>query len=393
MRYWPIASFRCAAELGRYGGIAEDARTCRWLDPVANDPRTDFRSSPSCLLDGFGGILSAEALGRTHMKRRDFILATVGATILLSKAQAQQTSSVVGVLVNGSQQAVFSNPTLLSVEARLAEMGYVEGRNLTFEIHAADDQLDRLPSLAADLVQRRVAVIAAFSGPAVSAAEAATTSIPIVFFTGFDPVTSGFVKSLNRPGGNATGVSILAAELNLKRLELLHELVPAAKTIAFLHTQTAIKSEDPFQKNMQQAAGTIGVNWLSLNVTGAADLDQSFARAEGEGAGAVIVNSDAVFLNNRQKIIALAARHRLPAMYFVREYAAEGGLISYGPNYNDAFRQVGEIIGRVLKGEKPEDLPVRQVTKIDLVINAKTANSLGLTLPAALLARADEVIE
>ncbi len=272
-------------------------------------------------------------------------------------------------------------------------MGYVEGRNLTLEIHAADDQLDRLPSFAADLVQRRVSVIAAFSGPAVSAAKAATTSIPIVFFTGFDPVTSGFVKSLNRPGGNATGVSILASELNLKRLELLHELVPAAKTIAFLHTQTAIKSEDPFQKSMQQAAGTIGVNWLSLNVTGATDLDQSFARAESEGAGAVIVNSDAVFMNNRQKIITLAARYRLPAIYFIREYAAEGGLISYGPNYNDAFRQVGEIIGRVLKGEKPEDLPVRQVTKIDLVINAKTANSLGLTLPAALLARADEVIE
>jgi putative ABC transport system substrate-binding protein len=166
-----------------------------------------------------------------------------------------------------------------------------------------------------------------------------------------------------------------------------------AKTIAFLHTQTAIKSEDPFQKNMQQAAATIGVNWLSLNVTGATDLDQSFARAEREGAGAVIVNSDAVFMNNRQKVIALAARHRLPAMYFIREYAAEGGLISYGPNYNDAFRQVGEIIGRVLKGEKPEDLPVRQVTKIDLVINAKTANSLGLTLPATLLGRVDEVIE
>jgi putative ABC transport system substrate-binding protein len=219
------------------------------------------------------------------------------------------------------------------------------------------------------------------------------TSIPIVFFTGFDPVTSGFVESLNRPGGNATGVSILATELNLKRLELLHELVPAAKAIAFLHTQTAIKSEVPFQKDMQEAAKAIGVNWLSLNVTGAADLDQSFARAEGQGADAVIVNSDAVFLNNRQKIIALAARHKLPSMYFIRECVAEGGLISYGPNYDDAFRQVGEIIGRVLKGEKPEDLPVRQVTKIDLVINAKTANSLGLTVPPTLLARADEVIE
>jgi len=272
-------------------------------------------------------------------------------------------------------------------------MSYVEGRNLTLEYHGANDQLDRLPLLVADLVQRRVAVVVAFSGPAISAAEAATTSIPIVFFTGFDPVASGFVKSLNRPGGNATGVSILAPELNLKRLELLHELVPAAKTIAFLHTQTAIKSEDLFQKNMQEAARTIGVNWLFLNVTSGSDLDQIFARAEGEGAGAVIVNSDAVFLNNRQKIVALAARHRLPAMYFIREYAAEGGLITYGPNYADAYRQVGEIVRRVLNGEKPEDLPVRQVTKIELVINAKTANSLGLTVPVALLGRADEVIE
>ncbi|MGY8636220.1 ABC transporter substrate-binding protein [Bradyrhizobium sp. 14AA] len=328
------------------------------------------------------------------MKRRDFILAIAGAAISLPRARAQQRPPpAVGFLVNGSQQAVQSNLTVRSVKDRLAEMGFVEGRNLTFEYQAADDQLDRLPALAADLVQRRVAVIAAFSGPAISAAKAATTSIPIVFFTGFDPVTSGFVKSLNRPGVNATGVSILAPELNVKRLELLHELVPAAKTIAFLHTQTTIRSEDPFEKSMQQAARTIGVNWLSLNVAGATDLDQAFARAKEASAGAVIVKSDAVFLNNRQTTIALAARHNLPAMYFIREYVAEGGLISYGPNYNDTFRQVGEMIGRVLKSEKPEDLPVRQVTKIDLVINAKTAKSLGLPFPAALLARADEVIE
>ena len=326
-----------------------------------------------------------------HMNRRDFILAAVGAAVSLPKAQAQQTSPLVGVLGNGSQQAVRLN--FAPVKARLAEMGFVEGRNLALEYYGADDQLDRLPLLVTDLVQRRVAVIAALSGPAISAAKAATTSIPIIFFTGFDPQASGFVKSLNRPGGNATGVSILAPELNLKRLEFLHELVPAAKTIAFLHTQTAIKSEDAFQKNMKQGAETIGVNWLPLNVTSATDLDQSFARAEGEGAGALIVNSDAVFLNNRHKIIALAARHRLPAMYFTRECAAEGGLISYGPNYTDAYSQVGEMLGRVLKGEKPEDLPVRQVTKIELVINAKTANSLGLTVPTALLAGADEVIE
>jgi putative ABC transport system substrate-binding protein len=325
------------------------------------------------------------------MKRRAFILTALGAAMLLTTAQAQQTSMVVGVLGNGSQHAVRTN--FSTAKTRLAEMGHVEGRNLTIEYHGADDQLDRLPSLAADLVQRRVAAIAAMSGPATSAAKAATTSIPVIFFTGFDPIASGFVNSLNRPGGNVTGVSILAPKWIFKRLELLHELVPAAKTIAFLYTQTDIRSGDvPFQ-NLQQTAEEIGVKLLFLSVTGASDLDENFAKAEGGGAAALIVNSEAIFQNNRQKVIALAARYRLPAIYFIREYAAEGGLMSYGPDYTDAYRQVGEIVGRVLKGEKTEDLPVRQVTKIALVINAKTASSLGLTVPIALLGRADEVIE
>jgi putative tryptophan/tyrosine transport system substrate-binding protein len=240
---------------------------------------------------------------------------------------------------------------------------------------------------------RQVAAIYASSGPAVSAAKAATTTIPIIFFTGFDPVESGFVNSLNRPGGNVTGVFILSSELIFKRLELLHEMVPAAKTIAFFRTQTAIKSADASYENLRQAAEAIGVKLLFFNVTDAGDLDESFARTKGAGAGALIVQSDPVFLNNRQKTIALAARHRLPAMYFIREYAAEGGLISYGPNYTDAYRQVGDYVGRVLKGEKPENLPVQQVTKIELVINIKTANSLGLIVPLRLLGRADEVIE
>jgi putative tryptophan/tyrosine transport system substrate-binding protein len=325
------------------------------------------------------------------MKRRDFIVAVTGAALLSRAARGQQTSPVVGVLGNGSQQAIRIN--FAPTKARLAEMGYVEGRNLALEYHGADDQLDRLPLLVADLVQRRVTAIVALSGPAISAAKAATTSIPIIFFTGFDPVASGFVNSLNRPGGNVTGVSILTPELNFKRLELLHELVPAAKTIAFLHTQTAIKSGDVSYKNLEQAAEAIGVKLLFFNVTSASDIDDSFPTAEGEGAGALLVESGAVFQNNRQKTIELAARHRLPAMYFIREYAAEGGLISYGPNYTDAFRQVGDIVGYVLKGEKPENLPVRQVTKIDLIINAKTASSLGLTVPLPLLGRADEVIE
>jgi putative ABC transport system substrate-binding protein len=325
------------------------------------------------------------------MRRRDFILTAVGAAVCLPKVQAQQTSMVMGVLGNASEQAVRRN--FVPAKARLAEMGYVEGRNLAIEYHGADDQQDRLPLLVADLVQRRVAVIVALSGPATAAAKAATSSIPIIFFTGFDPQVSGFVESLNRPGGNVTGVFIRGSVLIFKRLEFLHELVPAARTIAFLHTQTAIKSGDIDFQNLHQAAEEMGVKLFFIDVTNAGGLDESFARAEGQGAGALIVHSDPIFLNNRKKIIALAARDKLPAMYFIGEYAAQGGLISYGPNYVDAFRQVGDIVGRVIKGERPEDLPVQQVTKIDLVINAKTASSLGVTVPVTLLGRADEVIE
>ena len=234
-------------------------------------------------------------------------------------------------------------------------MGYVEGRNLIIEYHGADDQLDRLPALGADLVKRRVAAIAAMSGPATSAAKAATTSIPVIFFTGFDPVvTSGFVPSLNRPSGNVTGMFIRGPELIFKRLEFLHELVPAAGTITFLHTQTAIKSGDLDFQNLQQAAEEMGVKLLFIDVTKASDLDESFVRAKGEGAGALIVHSDPIFLNNRQKVLALADHYRLPAMYFIREYAAEGGLISYGPNYPDAYRRFGDILRRCLRAKSPK---------------------------------------
>jgi putative ABC transport system substrate-binding protein len=325
------------------------------------------------------------------MKRRDFILVVSGAALWSSTARGQQASLLLGVLGIGSQEAVRAN--FAPAKARLAEMGLVEGRNLAVEFRCADYQQDRLAALATDLVQRRVAAIVASSGPATSAAKAATTSIPIIFFTGFDPVASGLVNSLNRPGGNVTGVSIVAQELQFKRLELLHELVPAAKTVAFLYTRTGIKSEDIVNKSVQETAAALGLKMLLFIVSTPDELDESFARAEAEGAGALLVNSDAVFQNNRQKVIALAARRKLPAMYFIREYAAEGGLISYGPNYTDAYRQVGEIVGRVLKGEKPENLPVQQVTKIELAINMRAAKALGLTVPLALLGRADEVIE
>jgi putative ABC transport system substrate-binding protein len=325
------------------------------------------------------------------MKRRDFILTVGGAVLWLPRAHGQQTSPVVGVLGIGSREGI--GAIFAPAQARLAEMGYIEGRNLTIEYRPADYQQDRLPALADDLVQRRTAVIVAISGPATSAAKTATKLIPIIFFTGFDPIDGGFVSSMNRPGGNVTGVSILTPELNIKRLELLHELVPAVRTIAFLYTRTGLKSEDNVTKSLQQAGEALGLKVLLYDVDGPSDLDKSFARAEGAGVGALLFGSDGVFQNNRQKVIALAARHKLPAMYAIPEFGSDGGLISYGTNYTDAYRQVGEFVGHVLKGEKPENMPVQQVTKIELVINTKTAKSLGLKVPLALLGRADELIE
>jgi len=326
------------------------------------------------------------------MKRRDFILTVGGAALWLPRAHGQQTSPVVGVLGLGSREAI--GAIFAPARVRLAEMGYVEGHNLTIEYLAADYQQDRLPALAGDLVQRPIAVIVALSGPATSAAKAATKSIPIIFFTGFDPIASGFVSSMNRPGGNATGLSILTNEyLNIKRLELLHELVPAARTIAFLYTRTGLKSEDIANQSLQQAGEALGLKVLLYNVGGPGDLDDSFAAAEGAGVDALLFGSDSVFQNNRQRVIALAAHHKIPAMYAIPEFGSEGGLISYGTNYTDAYRQVGEFVGHVLKGEKPENLPVQQVTKIELVINTKTAKSLALKVPLVLLSRADEVIE
>jgi len=325
------------------------------------------------------------------VRRRDFILLASGAALWPHTARGQQTPLAVGVLGIGSKEAVRAN--FSSAQARLAEMGYVEGRNLTIEYRWADYQQDRLAALAGELVERRMAAIVTFSGPAISAAKAATTSIPIIFFTGFDPVASGFVNSLNRPGGNVTGISILTPELNFKRLEFLHALIPTAQTIAFLYTRTGTTSEDSAHESEQQAAENLGVKMLLFNVSSPIDLDESFARALDAGAGGLVVNSDAVFQNNRQKVIALAARYKLPAMYSIPEYVADGGLISYGTNYADAYRQVGDLVGRVLKGERPADLPVQQVTKIELAINMKTAKSLGLAVPLALLGRADEVIE
>jgi putative tryptophan/tyrosine transport system substrate-binding protein len=297
----------------------------------------------------------------------------------------------VGILEVGTEGS--GRRTFAAAQARLAEMGFVEGRNLTIEYRWADYQQERLAGLASDLVQRRVAAIVTLGGPPTVAAKAATTSVPIIFRTGFDPVASGYVNSLNRPGGNVTGIFILNPQLLLKRLEVLHELVPSAKTIAFFYTMTGDATERLYKEGFQKAAEPLGINVILLSASQVDDLEKIFVTAESEGAGAILVNDHPVFAAGNGKLITdLAARYKIPTMYPSRFYVAAGGLTSYGSDSRDANRELGELVGRVLKGEKPADLPVRQVTKLELVINAKTATSLGLTIPIPLLGLA-EVVE
>jgi putative ABC transport system substrate-binding protein len=273
-------------------------------------------------------------------------------------------------------------------------MGYVEGRNLAVEYRWADSHEDRLAALAGDLVQRRVDAIAVFAGPSILAAKAATTSIPIIFLTGFDPVASGFVGSLNRPGGNVTGISVLNSQLLAKRLQVLCELMPTAKSIGYLYSPTSlVLGYDRNQEDLESAANALGVKLLLVEARGPDDFEGAFAKMASSRPDALLLSPDAWIIRNREKLVGLAAQHNIPAVYPIREFATAGGLLSYGPNYAEARRQVGDYLGRVLNGEKPENLPVQQVTKLELVINMKTAKTLGLDVPATLLARADEVIE
>ncbi|MEA2895786.1 MAG: hypothetical protein QOJ84_1401 [Bradyrhizobium sp.] len=320
------------------------------------------------------------------MRRRDFILTVAGAALCSRAARGQQISPIVGVLEVGTEGS--GRRTFAPAQARLAEMGFVEGRNLTIEYRWADYQQERLAGLASDLVDRKVAAIVTLGGPPTVAAKIATKSIPIIFRTGFDPVASGYVESLNRPGGNVTGVFILNPQLILKRLEVLHELVPAAKTIAFFYTQTGDATEAAYRR-IQEVADPLGVKMVLLSASHVDDLEKIFVAAESEGAGAILVNDHPVFAGNAKLITGLAARHKIPTMYPGRGYVTAGGLISYGSDSKDANRELGELVGRVLKGEKPADLPVRQVTKLELVINEKIAKSLGLTIPMHLLGLAD----
>ena len=275
----------------------------------------------------------------------------------------------------------------------LSETAYVEGNNVAIEYRWAEGQYDRLPALAADLVRNRIAVLATQDTPATLAAKAVTTTIPIVFFTAADPVGLGFVANLARPGGNLTGVTMLGVELGLKRLELLHELVPTATTMALLVNPTNPALSEPITRGLQAAARALGLELHVLQASTDRDFDAAFATLIQLGAGGLVIGSDALFASRSERLAALALRHAIPTIYQFHRFTAAGGLMSYGSNDTDAYRLAGILTGRILKGEKPADLPVQQSTKVELIINVKTARALGLTVPVSLLRRADEVIE
>ncbi len=327
------------------------------------------------------------------MRRRDFIKALlVGAASWPLAARAQQTAMpVIGLLTSESLGPYAGR--LHAFREGLSGSGYVEGSNVAIEYRWADSQYDRLPELAADLVRHKVAVIVATGSPSTLAAKTATTTIPIVFITGSDPVEIGLVASLGRPGGNMTGVSVLTSELGAKQLELLHELVPTATVIALLVNPNTPVFAETLSRDLQAAGRVIGQQIRVVSAGTERDLDTTFAGLVEQGVGALLVGNDPFFNVRADRLVALAARHALPAIYPYREFPAAGGLMSYGTNLHDGYRLVGVYTGRILKGEKPADLPVQQSTKVELVVNLKTAAALGVTFPITLLGRADEVIE
>lgn len=326
-----------------------------------------------------------------HTRRREFIFTLGGAVAawpLAARAQ-QSAMPVIGFL--RSAPLADAAHLVTPFHQGLKEAGFVEGQNIAIEYRSAEDHLDRLPALVAELIRRPVVVIVGNTDSAL-AAKAATKTVPIVFATGGDPVTDGLVASLNRPGGNVTGVSFLVAMMGSKRLDLLRQLVPNAMTIAMLVNPNTPNTEAD-RREVQAAAQAVGQQLLFLDVSSERDIETAFATLVQRGAGALQAGGGAFLNSHRERIVALAARHAVPAIYPLREFVAAGGLMSYGPSITDVYRQVGIYTGRILKGEKPADLPVVQPTKFELVINLRTARALSLEIPGKLLALADEVIE
>ena len=325
------------------------------------------------------------------MRRREFIAGLGGAAAMPLAARAQQRPMpVIGILDGRSPGTV--PPFVSGWRDGLRQAGYVDGRNVAIEFRWAQGQMGRLPELAAELVLRQVDVILAAGNAAVVAAKTATRSIPVVFVAGSDPVEAGLVASLNRPGGNVTGITILTIGVVGKRLELLREIAPGARDVAALINPTK-PDADSETAHLQTAARTLGLRLVVLKASTQQQVDEAFEEAVGQKVGALLVTADLFFDMQRIRIIDHAARVRLPACYNNREYVASGGLLSYGEDRRDAYRQAGLYVGRILKGERPSDLPVQQPIKFELAINLKTAKTLGLTVPPTLLARADEVIE
>jgi putative ABC transport system substrate-binding protein len=326
------------------------------------------------------------------MKRREFIALLGGAAVAWPLAtRAEGDIPVIGCMALPSRDTM---GYLTEAFGRgLGEVGYAEGKNVAITYRWADNDIERLPALAADLVRLQVAVIAAVGGLAAPrAAKAASTTVPIVFTLGGDPVTAGLVASLNRPGGNLIGINLFSADLLSKRLEVARDLIPRLTLVAALMNPTS-PDYDADLKTLQAAAQAIGQQILVLNASAAHELAGAFETLKEKRAQALLIMTDVLFNNRRRELVALAASHAVPTVYFHREAIEDGGLISYGASIPDAYRQIGAYAGRILKGEKPADLPVLQPTKVELIINLKTAKALGITVPLPLLGRADEVIE
>jgi putative ABC transport system substrate-binding protein len=325
------------------------------------------------------------------MRRREFIAGLGGVAAWPLAAHAQPPAVPIVGFLNAASPDSFAH-VVRAFRLGLNETGYVEDRNVAIEYRWAEGQYDRLPALAAELIQRRVRVLAGTTTPAALAAKTATTTIPVVFTTGGDPVALGLVASLNRPGSNVTGATLLSRVLAAKQLELLHELVPQAAMIGFLVNPSDANAGASI-RDIRAAADALGLTLIVFEARSEAEIDATFVTLVQQRVGALVVDGDAFILSRRDHVLALAGRNSIPAIYAYREYVIGGGLMSYAPNLSDAYRQAGMYVGRILNGEKPADLPVVQPTKFDFAINSKTAKALGLTVPPKLLFTADEVIE